>query len=42
MFRRFIHWLIFISIVLGVIGAIIQLIRWGAITESGSIGPTGY
>lgn len=41
MFERFVHWLIAISIFCGVVGAIVQLIRWGAITESGSIGYFG-
>lgn len=33
MFKRFVHWLIFISIVLGVVGIIVQWLRWGAIIE---------
>lgn len=33
MFERFVHWLIFIAIILGIVGGIVQFIRWGAIIE---------
>ena len=36
-----VHWIIFIAMVIGVLGIIIQLVRYGAVMESGSIGPTG-
>jgi hypothetical protein len=36
------HWLIYFAIVAGIVGGIIQVIRWGGIVESGSIGPTGF
>lgn len=42
MFERFVHWLIFLAIVLGVLGGIVQLIRYGAIVESGGVGPAGF
>jgi hypothetical protein len=35
-------WIIAISVVAGATGAIIELIRYGAITVSGSIGAAGY
>lgn len=37
-----VHWIIFISVVMGVVGVIGQFIRFGALVESGSIGPTGF
>jgi len=37
-----VHWILFICLVMGVVGAIIQFIRWGGLVESGSIGPTGF
>ncbi|HLP99231.1 MAG TPA: hypothetical protein VK149_12390 [Sideroxyarcus sp.] len=37
----YVHWLIFWCAVAGVLGIIIQLIRYGSIVESGGIGPAG-
>lgn len=37
-----VHWLIAACILMGAVGAVIQLIRWGHIVESGGIGPTGW
>lgn len=37
----YVHWILFIALAMGILGAIIQLVRYGAIVESGSIGPTG-
>lgn len=37
-----VHWTIAVCCALGVVGAVIQLIRWGSIVESGSIGPIGW
>lgn len=37
-----VHWLIAISIVLGVVGMILQFYRFGGLVEPGSIGPTGF
>ena len=36
------HWLIAAAIASGLLGALVQVIRWGGIVESGSIGPTGF
>lgn len=38
----YVHWIIAIAVVSGVLGAIIQFIRFGTIVESGDIGPTGF
>lgn len=36
-----VHWIIAISIVMGIFGVLLQFIRFGGLVESGSIGPTG-
>lgn len=36
------HWIIAISLAMGILGAIIQLIRFGAIIEPSGIGPDGF
>lgn len=35
--EKFVHWLIFFAIVCGVLGAIVQFIRFGAITQGMSV-----
>lgn len=39
--KSYVHWILFIALAMGILGASIQLVRYGAILESGSIGPTG-
>lgn len=41
-FAYIVHWLIALAVVAGVLGIVLQLVRWGTIVESGSIGPTGF
>lgn len=38
----YVHWLIFWCVVMGVVGLLLQLIRFGTLVESGDIGPTGF
>jgi len=35
--EKLVHWIIALSIISGVLGAIIELVRYGAITESGGM-----
>jgi hypothetical protein len=37
-----VHWILFVCFAMGVLGIVIQLIRFGAIVESGDIGPSGF
>jgi len=36
-----VHWILFAAAVMAVIGILLQLFRYGAVMESGSIGPAG-
>jgi hypothetical protein len=34
-----VHWILFLAVVAGVAGILLQIIRYGNVVESGSIGP---
>jgi hypothetical protein len=34
-----VHWILFVALLMAVVGIGIQLIRYGAVMESGSMGP---
>jgi hypothetical protein len=36
-----VHWIIFLAVVMAVVGIAIQLYRFGAVIEPGSMGPAG-
>lgn len=38
---RLVGWILFAAVVMAVVGIAVQLYRFGAVMESGSIGPTG-
>ena len=36
-----VHWILFVAVALGILGAVLQFIRFGGLVEPGNTGPAG-